>query len=67
MNKYKLILDEGKNRMDANKETQRPLSRAYLSLCPFNKALNKNAEEEASTATAYQLDHTTKKKKTKSD
>lgn len=47
-----------------DKVRQRPLSRAYLSLCPFNKALNKNVEEEKSTAATYIID-SSKVKKTK--
>ncbi len=35
---------------------QNPLSRGYLSLCPFNKALNKNITEEKSSVAAYQAD-----------
>lgn len=27
-------------------DPQRPLSRAYLSICPFNKETNKNVEEQ---------------------
>lgn len=37
-------------------EQQRPLSRAYLSLCPFNKLYHSNKEEDKSGAKAYSAD-----------
>lgn len=46
-------------------EDQRPLSRAYLSICPFNKGENQNAEEQKQSQQAYQKDKAQQKTKDK--
>jgi len=43
------------------------LSRAYLTICPFNKANHKIAEEQKNNSYSYQVDTTKQTKKTKFD
>lgn len=45
LNKYKQLMEKDQQAMEQAPQ-QRPLSRAYLSLCPINKSQNKNVEEE---------------------
>ena len=56
MAKFGDIIERDKKVQEEKDANQRPLSRAYLSICPFNKDSHKNTEEEKNVLGAYQVE-----------
>ena len=53
MTKWDKVIEQDVEAMAQRDSTQRPLSRAYLSLCPANRASNKQVQEERATHVDY--------------
>ena len=62
MSKWQAVIDRDVEQMASPPHKQRPLSRAYLSLCPSSRVSNKQVQDEKNSANEY-LAHGANKKK----
>ena len=53
MNKWQSVINKDVEQMNAHPPVQRPLSRAYLSICPVAKLQNKQAQDEKNQSIDY--------------